>query len=135
MNNFKKLHVPSVCITFTLVILSSCLWNVILENSENSYITYVFQVFAYLVIMRVVGVFIGKINFKKYSFYFITEMLIYYVVMLIFAYFGNWFGFRMENLLWVTGCFWAIGAYVHYHFYSIQRAEAEEINRLLSIKR
>ena len=129
MNNIRKIHIPSICITFTLVILCSCIWNIIQGNPMTGYISFVFQLFGYLVIMRMIGIVINKIDFKKYIHYFFTEMITYYIVLFVFAFCGNWFGFRLENILWVTVCFWAIGGYMHYHFYQIQKADAEEINR------
>ncbi len=37
------------------------------------------------------------------------------------------------SVWWGVVCFgfWAIGGYVHFHFYAITKAEAEEINEIL----
>ncbi len=98
----------------------------------NGYPVYVLQLFVYLVLMRVLEVaVINKIDFKKYVHYLLTELSAYYMIMLIFAYFGKWFSFNAGNLFWSTVIFWAIGGYMHYHFYAIRKTDAEEINDLL----
>ena len=131
MKNIRKINIPSVCIVFTLTVLCSCVWNICNGLYLNGFAFYVLEFFGFLVVMQIAGNFISKINFKKYRHYFITEMLIYYAAMLVFAYLGKWFSFAPKNLLLVTVIFWAIGAYVHHYFRSIHKAEADEINKLL----
>ena len=131
MNHIKKVRIPSTRIVFTLTILCSCIWNIARGIYLNGFAFFVLEFFAFLVVMQTISAFIGKINFKKYIHYFLTEMLIYYGALLLFAYFGQWFSFEAGNLLLTTVIFWAIGVYVHHYFCSIQRAEAEEINKLL----
>lgn len=131
MNHIRKVRIPSTCIVFTLTILCSCIWNITRGIYLNGFVFFVLEFFVFLVIMQAISIFIGRLNFKKYRYYFLTEMLIYYAAMLLFAYIGHWFSFEAGNLLVTTVCFWAIGAYVHHYFYSVNKAEAEEINKLL----
>ena len=132
MKKIRKIYIPSICITFTMAILWSCIWNVLKGNWLEGFALFVFQILGYLVITHaVVALFIDKINFKKYWHYFVTEMSAFYVVMLVFGYWGNWFAFRLSTFLCVTLLFWAIGGYVHFYFYSLNKADAEEINELL----
>ena len=131
MNHIRKIRIPSTCMVFTLTILSSCIWNMARGIYLDGFVFFVLEFFGFLVVTQIVSDFIGRLNFKKYMHYFFAEMLIIYAAMLLFAYIGHWFSFEAGNLAITTVIFWAIGAYVHHHFRSMQKAEAEEINKLL----
>ena len=50
MKKIRKIYIPSICITFTMAILWSCIWNVLKGNWLEGFALFVFQILGYLVI-------------------------------------------------------------------------------------
>lgn len=131
MEKIRKVYIPSTTIAFTLVVLWTSAGNVMNGIKNNGYGIFILQLFVYLIAAQACDILLSKIEFKSYLSYFLTEAGIFYGIMLLFAYFGKWFPFQIKNLVGTTVMFFAVCVYVHYYFYKIRKAEADEINRLL----
>lgn len=130
MKQILKTYIPSTCITFTLTALFSCISN-LLQGYSAMYNQYFLQMFAFIVVIDILDITLGYMNFKSYVAYFITEFILSYLAMLLFAYFCNWFSFTVRSMLLISIIFLAVFACVHTYFYKMSRIQAEEINRLL----
>lgn len=75
---------------------------------------------------------LGKIEFKSYVAYFLTEAALGYILFLVVVgYIGKGFSFTPGRITQVTIIYLLILAYVHYYFYRRTKRSAEEINELL----
>lgn len=131
MLRFRKIILPSIAITFTLSILISTGWNLILGETKNDYFMFIIQLLTFLILVQIVDYFISKVNFKNYKSYFVTANIIYFIVFMFFGYVFHWFGFRLRNIITNTITFLIITTFIHYHFHRLFVLEAEEINKLI----
>lgn len=131
MKRILKAYIPSACITFSLTILITCLIN-LLQGNIGIYYSWVLQVFAFIVIVDVIDYALGNVDFYSYSTYFITELILTYIAMLLFGYFCNWFSFTIHSLTVISLIFLIVYSCVHSYFYKMSRIQAEEINNLLT---
>lgn len=130
MKRIIKTYIPSACITFTLTVLCTCTSN-LLQGCTAMYNQWFMQIFAFIVVIDVLDFGLGYINFKTYTSYIITEMIIAYVIMLLFGYFGYWFSFTLKSLLLISIIFLVVYACVHSYFYKMSRMQVDEINAML----
>lgn len=131
MERFRNIYLPSAAIGFTLTILCVSVLN-LLEGYEYQSNWWIVQVFAYIVALEILDMGLGKIEFKKYITYFVTETALGYVLLFaVFGYFGNWFSYTPGRIVQVTAIYLLISIYIHYYFYRRAKRSAEEINALL----
>jgi len=131
MERIRNVYLPSAAIGFTLTILFVSVLNLV-EGYEYQSNWWIVQVFAYIVVLEILDMALGKIEFKKYSTYFVVETVLGYLLLLgVFGYFGNWFSFTPRRIAQVTAIYLLVAGYIHYYFYRRARSNAEEINALL----
>lgn len=131
MNLIIKNYIPSFAITFTLVIFYSGVMSLISGTGSLS-IVFVAQLSAYLLTAELIEGILDRINFKSMKTYLAAEAALMYVVLLLFAYYGDWILFTMGEVLNLTLAFALIMAAVHVYFYRRTRINAAQINRMLA---
>ena len=131
MNRFLKTYIPSAAITFTATILLVSLLNLISGYEYQSNV-WLWELFTFIVLIDAVDFLLAKINFKSYTAYYLTELIITYVIMLVVGYAGNWFAFTAFELLRTTAIYLSVFSLVHLYFYRRAKGNAEEINKYLN---
>lgn len=130
---FLEIYLPSITLTFTAVILCTSVLNLIQGYEGLSY-RWILQLCGYILVVEAVDVVLGKIEFRSYLGYFLTEAVISYGCMLAFGYFGNWFSFTAGTLFTITVMFFLIFGAVHTYFFQRAKSNADEINQMLQEK-
>ena len=131
MDRIRNIHVPSTAICFTLTILCASVLN-LLDGYEYQSNRWIVEVFVYIVVMQIVDIALGKIEFKKYITYFVAETALGYLLLFgVFGYFGNWFSYTPGRIVQVAVMYLLICMYIHFYFYRRARNKADEINALL----
>lgn len=130
MEKISKIYFPSLGITFTGAILFCCFYNLLTGNSFLS-IYFLLQLFGFFILAELLDMILGKVSFKSYLGYFLTEAVLIYVLLLVIGYFGYWYSFTFQSLGSITLYYILAIAFIHYHFYRVSKLNADEINRLL----
>lgn len=133
MEKIWKVYLPSLALTFTAVVLCTSVLN-LLEGYEALSNWWILQLFGYILVVEMLDALLGRIEFRSYRGYFLTEAVISYGWMLAFGYFGNWFSFTGGMLLYITVLFFLIFGGVHIYFCRRAKNDADEINRMLKQK-
>lgn len=133
MKQLIQTYLPSACITFTLSVLASAIYNLLLENPYQSQ-GWLLLLFSYIVVLDLVDYGLSYIDFHTYQAYFITEFIIFYILLLLVGYFGHWFAFTAPSLVAISLMYLVIYCCIHAYFCKLRKYEAEEINQLISSK-
>lgn len=130
MKLLLKTYLPSASITFTAVVLFTAAMNLAdgFSSLKNSWLL---ELFAFVLLADLLDFLLGKINFKSYPVYFLTEGVLFYLIMLCAGYFLGWFVFTPIMLLKVTAVFLLVFCLVHLYFRRLSRQTANEINASL----
>ncbi len=131
MKRILKTYIPSACITFTLTSLFTCTSN-LLQGYMGIYNHWFLEMLAFIIIIEILDFALGYVDFNSYSVYFVTELALTYIAMLLFGYFCNWFSFTVQSLLLISIIFLVVFSCVHSYFYKMSRIQADEINSLLN---
>nr|WP_317399654.1 hypothetical protein [uncultured Gemmiger sp.] len=121
-------RIPSVCICFTLIILSSVLVNVV-YGVETSVFPIV--VFGWIVICQAIDWLISFLNFKSWWTYCLTESLILYTASFAVGTSLHWFALEPAGILTFTAIFMVVDALLFWYFRYRQKLMADEINMYL----
>lgn len=130
MKRIIKTYIPSACITFTLTALFTCTSN-LLHGNISMYNPWFLQVFAFILIIEALDFALGHVDFYSYPTYFITELILSYLALLLFGYFFSWFSFTIQSLLIISLIFLVVYTCVHLYFFKMAHIQANEINSLL----
>ena len=131
MKRILKTYIPSACITFTLTALFTCTSN-LLQGYMGIYNHWFLEMLAFIIIIEILDFALGYVDFNSYSVYFVTELVLTYIAMLLFGYICNWFSFTVQSLLLISIIFLVVFSCVHSYFYKMSRIQADEINSLLN---
>lgn len=131
MKQLIQTYLPSACITFTLSVLGSAIYNLLLGNPYQLQ-GWLLLLFVYIAVLDLVDYGLSYINFRTYQAYFVTELIIFYIFLLIVGYFGKWFTFTAPSLIAISSMFLVIYCCIHAYFCKLRKYEADEINQLLS---
>lgn len=121
-------RIPSVCICFTLIILSSVLVNVV-YGVETSVFPIV--VFGWIVICQAIDWLISFLNFKSWWTYCLTESLILYTASFAVGTSLHWFALEPAGILTFTAIFMVVDALLFWYFRYRQKLMVDEINMYL----
>jgi hypothetical protein len=131
MNLLRKVYLPNLCISYTLVVLTVSALNLFSGNNPNSNSVWPLQLGLFLFIVGVVDYFINKIMFKNWIFMIAVEYCINYMIFLLAAYYLHWIGFRPGNVILFTFIFTVIYVATRYHSYQMYKQEDDKINQIL----
>ncbi|MBQ7944301.1 MAG: DUF3021 family protein [Lachnospiraceae bacterium] len=131
MKQLLKIYLPSTCITFTLSLLGTSILNLIngFPYQSNGWIL---LLFGFIVVIDLIDYGLSFIDFYSYKTYFVVELIVTYLLMLIAGFWGNWFSFTASSIISVSVVFLIVYCCVHGYFYKRARVEAEEINSLIN---
>lgn len=133
MKRLLEVYLPSLAITFTAVVLCTSAFD-LMEGYEALSNWWILQLFGCIAVVEVMDALLGRIEFRSYRGYFLTEAVIAYGWVLIFGYLGKWFPFTGGTLLYITVMFVLIFSGVHVYFCRRAKSNADEINRMLQEK-
>ena len=132
MNVIRKYTIPNLCISFTLVVLYSSIWNIIEGNDSSGFHKFILEYGAVLLLVGIVDHFIGRCNFKSYLLQSGIVWGVNYVIFMTASYFLRWFGFRLENILNITLLCIAIYGLLVLYNYKLYKQEENMINKLIN---
>lgn len=133
MKQIIRTYLPSACITFTLSVIGSAILNLLNGNLYQSQEWLLF-LFTYIVVLDLMDYGLCYINFHTYRAYFITELILFYITLLIVGYFGHWFAFTVPSLTIISLMYFIIYYSIQTYFCKLRKYEADEINQLISNK-
>ncbi len=131
MKEIRKYHLPNICMAFTFVIILASINNLINNNDPTGYHMFVLQFAVLLVVIHVVSYLINKIDFKNDRLQVGIVYCMNYAIFLTMAYFLNWFGFRILNIIMFTIVFIIISVCLTVHNAKISKEDEIWINKML----
>lgn len=134
MYKLFKNYIPSLCISFTFVIIYATLYNLLNGFYKNGFLLFIVEVFVYLVIVMFIDYFISLIDFKNYRNYFIVETILLYPITIGTFMIGHWLTLQTNNIIWISFIYIIGIRLVHYYFYILSQKQAHEINDLIQSK-
>ena len=90
--------------------------------------------YVYLMVSVIVDWLLSFIDFSKYIYHFIAEMIILYPITIGVAFIGKWFAFSAINITWYSCVYILIMIAIHCYFYHISKRQADEINNFLKLR-
>lgn len=130
MERITKIFLPSLGITFTGGILFCCFYNLLIGNRYLD-INFLLQFFGFFILTELLDILLGKVPFKTYLGYFLTETILFYILLLVIGYWGYWYSFTLRSLGSISIYYMVSISFIHYYFYRVSKFKADEINRLL----
>lgn len=134
MNKFLRTYLPAFSMAFTFIILYATISNIIAGYSKDRFCFFILQVFVYLMVSVIVDWLLSFIDFSKYIYHFIAEMIILYPITIGVAFIGKWFAFNAINITWYSCVYILIMIAIHCYFYHISKRQADEINKFLKLR-
>lgn len=83
MNKFLRTYLPAFSMAFTFIILYATISNIIAGYSKDRFCFFILQVFVYLMVSVIVDWLLSFIDFSKYIYHFIAEMIILYPITIL----------------------------------------------------
>lgn len=133
MSRITKIYLPSMSIAFFFTMVYICLAN-LASGSLFVDIRFIIGILGFIASAEVMDALLGNINFQSYRGYFIAETAAVYILLVVFAYYGNWIDFTVPALVCMTAAYLAIMSFLHFYFYRRSKQDADQINSLLNRK-
>lgn len=131
VHKILKTFLPAISMAFMIIILLAGFINQILYDNQNGFISFIFEVFVYLIITCIIDELIGRIDFKSYIGHFLSESILIYPITIFFSVIFGWFAMNVVNLILYSVIYLCIMIGIHLYFYYIEKMNVTEINRLL----
>jgi hypothetical protein len=131
VHKLLKTYLPALSMSFTLIILLAGIVNWAQGDSRSGFISFIFEVFVYLVVTCILDELIGRIDFKTYISHFIAETLVIYPITLLFIIIFSWFEMCVFNIIFYSAIYFIVMIGIHFYFYYVTRSSTAEINHLL----
>ncbi len=128
MKDFLFTRIPSLCICFTLITLTSALIDMLRGAPSGAALPILFL---WLAACQLVDILLGKINFKKWMHYCLAESALLYLLSLLFFRLLYWDSFSLQRLLSFTAIFLVTDIFIFWYFHKRRQLQAAEINALL----
>lgn len=128
MKDFLFTRIPSLCICFTLITLTSALIDMLRGAPSGAALPILFL---WLAACQLVDILLGKINFKKWMHYCLAESALLYLLSLLFFRLLYWESFSLQRLLSFTAIFLVTDIFIFWYFRKRRQLQAAEINALL----
>lgn len=125
-------RLSTICILFTLVLLSSCILN-IFAGYRGSWA--VVLVFVWLVVFQVADYLISLIPFRTCRQYRIFSTVVNYVLIFLAWLWMGWVALNVWSILAFSLCYLLFYRLMQLYFDARRRAEAEDLNRQLELWR
>lgn len=121
---------PLIYTYYTIIILVTCIYNLILGNNLIE-IQWFVEVLGGLVAFSILDLFIDKINFKSFIGASLTESLIGYLLFLAISYFFQWVPFTLDGTIHFSVIYIIIIIIGISYFYYRNKMQANELNQLI----
>ncbi|TCL55212.1 hypothetical protein EDD76_11652 [Kineothrix alysoides] len=131
VHKILKTYLPAISMSFTVIILLAGIVKWILEEKQDIFALFAFEVVAYLILTCILDELIGRINFKTYISHFITESILIYPITMLFAIKFRWIGMSAVNIIFCSAAYFSVMVGIHLYFYCIEKGSVAEMNRLL----
>ena len=128
MKQFLFVRIPSICICFTGIMISSLVINLL---SGWPVSPFPFQVLGWIVVCQVIDWLLCHLDFKSWLQYYLVESSILYVATLAVALVFHWTAATVPSIVLFSILFLAVDSFVFWYFYRRQRLLAQELNQLL----
>lgn len=133
MRQFLGIYTSRAALIFSLAVIFTVLINLLRGNTQGNYV-FLLELLGFVVVLEIIDYFISKLRFPSRFIYIASEFTIMYVSFLIFSYWGHWFSFHVEHLIFFTFVFLALFSLVHFYYHITLNHEAAAINRKLMKK-
>ena len=134
MNKFLRTYLPAFSMAFTFIILYATISNIVAGYFKEGFCFFIVQVFVYLMVSVIVDWLLSFIDFSKYIYHFVVEMIILYPITIGVAFIGKWFAFSAINITWYSCVYILIMIAIHFYFYHLSKRQADEINNFLKLR-
>lgn len=128
MKQFLFARIPSICICFTVIMLSSLAVNLL---SGWPVSPFPFQVLGWIVACQGIDWLLSFLNFKSWLHYCVVEAAILYAVSLPVALLFRWASCTFPSIAAYSLIFLAVYFFLTWYFRRRQQLLAQELNQLL----
>ncbi|AOZ97760.1 hypothetical protein [Butyrivibrio hungatei] len=129
-----KRFFESIAFYYTLAVIICMIWNLAIGKTETEN-RFLVGLFLYVILCHAIDIFLGSIDFK-YSFsYHCLSFCAYFVFLLAFGVLFNWFTFETSQVIKLFCIALPIYIMGYKHNFSIEKKEADEINKILNEKK
>lgn len=128
MKQFFFARIPSICICFTGIMLSSLVINLL---SGWPVSPFPFQVLGWIVVCQGIDWLMSFLNFKSWLHYCVVEGAILYAVSLPVALLFRWASCTLPSIAAYSLIFLAVYFFLTWYFHRRQQLLAQELNQLL----
>lgn len=128
MKQFFFARIPSICICFTGIMLSSLAVNLL---SGWPVSPFPFQVLGWIVVCQGIDWLLSFLDFKSWLHYCVVEGTILYAVSLPVALLFHWSSCTLPSILAYSLIFLAVYLFLTWYFRRRQQLLAQELNQLL----
>ena len=128
-----KRFFESVSFYFTLVTIICMIWNLVIGNSEIDNL-FLVGLLLYVVFCHVIDLILGSIDFNYPFSYHGLSFLAYFIFLIIFGGLFGWFVLELKQIVKLFCVALPIYILGYKHNYSVEKKEADEINKMLSEK-
>lgn len=132
MNRIRKLYLPNLCMSFTLVMIISATLKLISNNDPTGYHSFILQLAGSIGFIGFVDYFLDKLEFKRWAFQIVLQAVVNYIILLSLGYYFHWIGLRISSTIYFTVLFIIVFAIIYTHTYQMMKQEDRRINDLLS---
>ena len=102
MKRLLRTYLPSSAIAFTIVILFSVIFNLILRKHDALSSIFVLELAGLILLIQFVSAVCDRIPFQSQKAYQITFYALEYVIVLIAGFLLNWAAFTISSFLYTT---------------------------------
>lgn len=124
-------YIPSISITFTLVIIISSINNLISGYTAMSN-KGILEIFVMILVIHIVVIAVSYINFKTYKQAYICSLLATYICFLLLSFVFNLFTFTLNHVVTFSLIFLLIFYLIDLYYKRESQIEADKINKKLS---
>lgn len=128
MKNLLLNRIPSTCICFTLIVLANWGLNLLLGGEVSPFLP---VLLVWLAVCQLIDELISRIEFRKWSHYFIVESAVLYLLSLFISRMFFWKGMDVSVFISFTVIFLFTDGFIFWYFRKRQEIQAKEINELI----
>ena len=123
-------RLPHIYAYYSIIIFVSSIYNLLIGNTQMN-ISYLVELFGFLVVFFFVEPILENINFKAFWSCAVAETGLAYILFLIFAYLFKWIHFTAKEFIPASILFILIAAIGIYYINCQHRLQTRELNELI----
>lgn len=130
-NSVLKSYIAATAIAYTIIVIISCLWNLIANGPESSIgCLYFVEIFGYIILVELID-WILSLVISKVWLYLVIDYAVAYGLFMGAGLALHWFGPSVKNISVITLLFICVAEFLYRYFLNKQKGDADSINKKL----